>query len=268
MTLSVPIIARNVVKLRYPLDRVVRSVVGLADEIIILVDPTSEDDTIDYVFDLLLEINSYTKVHGTKVKMFESAWDLTNISSTGAEFARQTNIALALCECDFILSLQCDEAMHEKDFDIIRSLVSSAYINNVTAYSMVRLYFYGDIDTVRDDWTVPIVRLFKRGTRESCGDAMNTSGVGRVENSDVKIYHYSRIGDPEIISKRIWSLDKLFHSSDKLLSEEELQPYDFSTRNFDCMHRDTVDVGKKDVVGDFSIFTGTHPKAFREYKGE
>jgi len=265
MTLSVPIIARNVVKLRYPLDRVVRSVVGLADEVVLLVDPTSVDDSLEYCYDLLLEINSYTKVHGTKVKMFESAWDLTNISSTGAEFARQTNIALALCEGDFILSLQCDEAMHEKDFDAIRNLMKLASVSNVSAYSMVRIYFYGDIDTVRDDWTVPIIRLFKRGTRESCGDAMNTSGSGRVENSDVKIYHYSRIGDPEIISKRIWSLDKLFHSSDKLLSEEELQPYDFSTHNFDCTHRDTVDVGRKEVTGEFSIYVGTHPGPFINY---
>lgn len=264
MLLSVPIIARNVVKLNYPLDRVVKSVVSLADEVVICVDPNSEDDSLDYIYDLSLEINQKSYSTGTLVRTVYSEWDLDNISSDGAEFARQTNIAISHCMGDWVLSLQADEAIHDKDFSRIGLLMQD---DNVDAYSMERLYFYGDMNTLRLDWTVPIVRLFRNGTRVSCGDAMNTSGSDRVEDSDVKLYHYSRIGDPEVISRRILSLDKLFHPAENLLSEGELEPYDFSTRNFDCMHKDSVDVGKQEVEEKLERYTGTHPEAFRGYKG-
>jgi len=266
-TISVPIIIRNCVSLKYPLDRVVKSVVGLASEVIIVVDPLSSDDSVDYCYDLLLEVNSCTHIHGTEVKLFDSVWDLSNVSSTGAEFARQTNIAFNACTKDWILSLQSDEAVHEKDFNRIKSLIEDAENSDIDAFSMVRLYFYGDINTIREDWTVPIIRLFKRGTRISCGDAMNTSGTNKISFCDVPIYHYSRIGDPSIISKRILSLDKFFHRAEKLLTEEELEPYDFSTHNFDCMHKEEVNVGREKVKASFKRFTGTHPKSFVGYCG-
>lgn len=264
--LSVPIIIRNGVKLNYPLDRVVMSVVGLADEVVIAADPTSEDDTLDYVHDLAHEVNLGTADHGTTVRWFESVWDLNNISSTGAEFARQTNIAFDECKGDWLLSLQADEAMHEEDHGVIKALMDETG-DLYDAFAMTRVYFYGDMDTVRTDWTVPIIRLFRAGTRRSCEDAMNTAGTDRVASCSVPIYHYSRIGDPEIISKRILSLDSLFHDKGKLLKEEELKPYDFNTRNFDCMHKDTVDVGKREVRGEFELFVGEHPAPFVDYTG-
>ena len=266
-SISVPIIIRNAVKLKYPLDKCVYSVVGLSDEILLCVDNSSEDDTLEYIFDLSLEINASSAEHGTVIRTIYSKWDLNNISSTGAEFARQTNIAMNACTCDWVFSAQCDEAIHEADHFRIKQLVSSAAANNIDAYSMTRIYFYGDINTVRDDWTVPITRLFKKGTRKSCGDAMNTSGEGKVVHCDVPIYHYSRIGDPNVISRRILSLDSLFHSKEKLLTTDELEPYDFKTRNFDCMHKNDVDVGKIDVEPKFSKFVGTHPAPFVGYKG-
>lgn len=262
--LSVPIIIRNAVKLRYPLYNVVNSVVGLSDEILISADPTSEDDTLDLVYDIMLEINA---VHQGLVRYVESPWDMSNVSSTGAEFAHQTNIAINRCKGDFILSLQADEAIHEQDHKKIRGLIEEADYKNIDAYSMTRLYFYGDMDTIRTDWTVPIIRLFRKGTRRSCGDAMNTSGSSKVAHCDVPIYHYSRIGDPEIISQRILSLDSLFHDKDKLLDKENLKPYDFKTRNFDCMHKEEIDVGKREVNSEFELFLGTHPAPFTDHSG-
>jgi len=267
MSISVPIIIRNAVKLNYPLDRVVHSVVGLADEVVILVDPTSEDDTLDYVYDLSLDVNSKTSEHGTTLEWFASAWDLANIKSDGNEFAVQTNLSIEHCTGDWILCLQADEAIHEENFEDIRILVEDAAELGIDAWAMPRLYFFGDLQTIREDWTVEIVRLFRKGTRVSTGDAMNTSGSNRVSTCWVPIYHYSRIGDPSLISKRILSLDRMFHSSDKLMSEHELPNYDFSTNNFDCMHKGSVDVGKVGVEAQFSNFVGTHPVPFRNYTG-
>jgi hypothetical protein len=258
--ISVPIIVRNAVKLKYPLDRVVRGVIGLADEIVISVDPTSDDDTLDYVYDIMLDVN-YT-ISKQLVRMVSSIWNISNITSNGLEFANQTNIAIKQCTGDWIISLQA-----EKDFNKIKASIMTANRNGVDAFSTVRIYFYGDMDTIREDWTVPIIRIYRKGSRVSSGDAMNTEGSNRVVSLDTPMYHYSRIGDPKIISKRISSLDHFFHPSEKLLEENELKPYDFSAYNFDCTHKDTVDVGRKKVEGNFKKFSGIHPMAFRNYKG-
>jgi hypothetical protein len=261
--LSVPIIARNVVKLNYPLDRVVASVEGLADEIVIAVDPTSDDCSVEYVEDL-------QRRHAS-LRMIKSVWDLNNITDTGAEFARQTNIAINKCDGDWIFSLQCDEAVHEEDHALIRNVVERAEARGCTdAFKMLRIYFFGDINTVRNDWTVFITRLFKKGTRYSSGDAMNTSPLGDDRTGEIyaPIYHYSRIGNPDDIAQRILSLDRLFHDEAELLAENDLQPYDFSTANFDCMHKAGVDVGRKFVDSELSPFEGTHPAPFVGYTGD
>ena len=97
---------------------------------------------------------------------------------------------------------------------------------------------------------------------------MNTSGTHEVADCDVKIYHYSRIGDPEAISKRILALDKLFHNKDKLLDEAELEPYNFSMHNFDCMHKESVDVGRTEAKeGELKAYKGSHPSSFKDYNG-
>lgn len=264
MSLSVPIIIRNAVKLHYPLDRVVRSVCGLADEVLICVDPTSEDDTMDFVYDIMLEVNAE---YPGLVRYIESPWDLSNVTSTGEEFSHQTNIAVNRCVGEYILSLQADEAIHEKDFEAIIDLIK---YKKQDAYSFERLYFYGDIDTIRVDWCANITRLYRKGTWRSCGDGMNSESCGGRSSlyvDDIKIYHYSRIGDPEIISKRVLSLDKFFHPAEKLLAEEELEPYKFKTHNFDCMHKDGVDVGRKEVQTNLRVYTGSHPEPFVGYGG-
>ncbi len=227
-------------------------------------DPTSEDDTLDFVHDIMLEVN--TNYPGL-VRYVESPWDLSNVTLTGEEFSRQTNVAVNACKSEYVLSLQGDEGIHEKDFDAIRDLVE---YQKRDAYSFERLYFYGDIDTIRVDWNANIVRLYRKGTWESCGDGMNSQSVGgtvAIHEHGVKIYHYSRIGAPDLISKRILSLDKLFHPENKLLNEDELEPYKFNTHNFDCMHKPTVNLGRKKVPKYLRVYTGSHPAPFVGYKG-
>ena len=163
MSISVPIIIRDAIRLKYPLSLVVRSVIGLADEIVISVDPLSSDDTVDLVHDIMLEVNSE---HPGLVRYVESVWNLDNITSTGEEFSRQTNIAIDACKCEFVLSLQADEAIFEGDFLDIKKLIED---KNVDAYLSERLYFYGSINNIRIDWTHPIVRLFRKGSWKKPG---------------------------------------------------------------------------------------------------
>jgi len=256
MFLSATTIARNVVQLCYPVERVIRGTIGLVDEFVITVDVLSKDNSVEYIKDLAVNINSELRYEF--VKVFEVRWDIKNIVG-GSEFAIQTNVSFNFALGKFILYVQLDECLHEKDFEYIKRELEGADSNDVDAFSMVRLYFYEDKDVIRDDWSVPIVRLFRRGTRVSCGDAMNSRGSNKVKELDSFIYHYSRVGvDPSIMSRRVLALDKFFHPAEKLKKEDELKPYDFKARNFDCMHKEGVDVGRKEVSGKFSLFTEEH----------
>jgi len=264
--ISVPVIARNVMKLRYPVDRCLLSVAPIADEFVFLVDPTSEDNTVD---EMMFYGQMLNQMFGCEINIHASPWNMDNVSSVGEELSIQTNKAFADCRGDWILSLQCDEAIHEDDHEKIKYLVGKfADERKIDAYSMMRLYFYGDMHTVREDWSVPITRLFRKGTRRSYADAMDTIGNSVPVQCGVGMYHYSRIGNPEVIAKRIRSLDGFYHDEDELLSEDELQPYDFVPRNFDCMSKEGTDVGKKVIEQEVrKPFTGTHPFPFEDYEG-
>lgn len=264
-TISVPVIARNVMKLKYPVERCLLSVAPIADEFVLLVDPTSEDDTVDQMVFYGQMLND---LFDSRVVVRENPWNMENVSEFGEELAIQTNRAFADCTGDWILSLQCDEAIHENDHNKIRYLLDLADEKGIDAYSMMRLYFYGDMNTIRTDWSVPITRLFRRGTRMSHHDAMDTAGPRAPVQCDVPMYHYSRIGDPEVIARRIRSLDGFYHDKGELLDEEDLKPYDFVLRNFDCMSKEGLDVGKKEVSGEPIVrFQGTHPLPFQDYVG-
>jgi hypothetical protein len=94
------------------------------------------------------------------------------------------------------------------------------------------------------------------------------TGINKVYKSKVCIYHYSRIGDPNIISSRVRFLDSLFHSEDKLLDPSNLPPYEFNTYNFDCYHKEDFDVGRQKVNGNVLFkYYGKHPKSFEDYNG-
>lgn len=264
-TISVPIILRNIVKFQYPIKRVLKSVVGLADEVMLSVDPHSEDDSLGYIFSLASELKDELNI-----KVIESIWDLDNISRSGVEFSRQTNIVLDKCEGDYIFILQSDEAVLEEDHQKIKSEIEDMISGDYNSSEMLRIYFYGSIDVIRSDWSVPINRLFKRGTMRSSGDAMFCEPISenKVYKSKVCIYHYSRIGDPNIISSRVRFLDGLFHSKEKLLDPNNLPPYEFNAYNFDCYNKEDFDVGRQKINGNVLFkYYGKHPKSFEGYIG-
>jgi hypothetical protein len=265
-TVSAPIILRNVVKFKYPIKRVLQSIIGLVDEAVLSVDPKSDDDTVGYIFSLAAELKNELNI-----KVIESVWDLDNISRNGIEFSRQTNIAIDVCSCDYIISLQADEAFLETDHQSIKNEIDFMENNGYNSSEMLRIYFYGSIDVIRSDWSVSINRLFKRGTMRSTGDGMFCEPVGdnKVFKSKVCIYHYSRIGDPNIISSRVRFLDGLFHKNEDLLDTNNLPPYEFNTFNFDCFNKPEVEVGRHKISGNVLFkYYGSHPKSFIGYTGE
>lgn len=249
---------RNAVQLGYPFELAIRSLRPLCDEVVVLVDPTSEDDTLARVRTLSPDV------------LVESAWDMTNHDGRASEIAKQTEKVCAAASGDWIFSLQADELLHEQDITTLRECVTLAERQGVSGIEMTRLYFFGGLTRYRSNWTVPLLRLHRRHfwVPDPCSGAMQfipaTSGERKVALVDVFIYHYSRVGDSEMVARRVRNLDLFYHASGDVAAADAVLDYEFSLRKLD-----TYVVGHAaEVDGDAALLPFSierHPAGVREY---
>lgn len=249
-------IARNVVKLGYPIRSCVEALANVADEVVICYDPTTDDGTFEVCQELKQDFDA---------KLIVSAWNMEN-RNAGTEIGRQTDMAMAECSFDWQLHCQLDEGFHESDRANLHSLIDRA-TPDITGFEFQRVCFYGDLTRIRKDWTIKVVRLTRKGTHTYATlDGHNCVPVvpgHRPLIPEIWIYHYQRFGNPLIISKRIQVLDGLFHPAEKIPEDHELKPYDFKPKNIDT----TVENPEvRDIEPEFFSYTGSHPKAFQDWR--
>jgi hypothetical protein len=225
MKLSGVLPLRNGVSLGYPFDLAIRSLQRLCDEVVVSVDPTGDDGTAECVAALGVD------------RVIESRWDMSNYHDFGErpgvrhEIARQTEIVVDAARGDWIFSLQADEMIHECEIPTIRAAIEEAERGGVTGLETKRLYFYGSLASYRAGWTLPLVRLFRAYAWVPDFDAMQFVPVGPQPKRAIepKIYHYSRIGDPLLVARRIRNLDHFYHAPETILDDSEVAPYRFDT---------------------------------------
>lgn len=245
--------ARNSVKFGYPLRQCVEALLPICDEVVLSYDPTTNDGTHELALQLRDELG---------IVLFESPWNMDNMDR-GFEIGHQSQVAVDACSPDteWRLCVQQDEAFHEDDAGMIRSLVREA--GDVDAFQFVRPYFYENLHTIRKDWSVEIIRLTRKNafiTYEGF-DGQNCVATGpcRVSSTGVWLYHYSRVGDPNVIARRVRNVDSFFHVEDNLPKESDLPPYDFTTREYDSY---AFTENPKKIEGVMLTYQGTHPFPF------
>jgi hypothetical protein len=253
--------ARNSVKFGYPLRQCVESLLPICDEVVLAYDPTTEDGTHELALQLRDELG---------IVLFESPWNMDNMEK-GFEIGHQSQVAVDACspDTDWRLCVQQDEAFHEDDAAKIKMLCEQASDHNHDGFSFSRPYFYGNLHTIRVDWTVDLIRLTKKGANLTYDgfDGQNCVPTGPCKifsvphGSQLWLYHYSRIGDPNLIAKRVRNVDSFFHAEDNLPKESELTPYDFTTREYDS-YAFTENPAEKDSA--LLTYHGTHPLPFAE----
>ncbi len=245
--------ARNSVKFGYPLRQCLQALRPICDEVVLAYDPTTEDGTSELAHQLRDELD---------IVLFESPWDMLNMKK-GFEIGHQSQVAMEACSptTEWRLCVQQDEAFHEEDAPTLKELVRIAP-SDVTGFDFVRPYFFGNLHTIRKDWSVKITRLTRKGTHTYDGfDGQNCNPIGPVRHvgSGLWLYHYSRIGDPSVIAKRVRNVDSFFHAEENLPKESELLPYDFTTREYDS-YAFTED--PKETDSELLQYLGTHPLPF------
>lgn len=254
---------RNGVKLGYPFELAINSLKPFCDEVVVLVDPTSEDDTMARVRPLTTD---------GKTRIVESVWDMNNHQGLGgSEIAKQTRIAISHTKYPWILSLQADEVLHAKDAAWVRYSVAEAEGQGVNAFRMLRLYFFGSLGVLRLNWTVPLTRLFHKEKWEPdfWSGAMQFVHKGEGPHktrslSTSPMYHYSRVGDQESIAQRVRNLDTFYHDPAVVAAPDQVRPYSFDLRVLDTYKLDAEICRDEDAfLVPFPL--DQHPAGVREY---
>lgn len=231
-------IARNAIKLNYPILASIKSILPLVDEFIINVGD-SEDNTLELI----------RSIRSDKIRIIQNVWDF----SQGKEvLSQQTNLALKECTGDWAFYLQSDEVVHEEDLPRLKKSMEK-YLNNpeVDALRFKWLHFYGSYFRYRVDagWYQKQDRIIRNnGKIVSEGDAWGFCRTdGQPMNRIVTncfIYHYGWVQPQDIMGERITNASNIGFAAD-----------------VDKGHQGQYDYGD---LTRFPPYFGSHPDVMRE----
>ncbi len=197
MKISGCTIARQAVTLGYPLAESIRSLLPLVDEYIVGVGD-GDDGTWGAV----------QAIGDPRVNAFRSEWDLSRRG--GHVIAEQTNKAIDRCTGDWIVYLQADEVLHERDLPRLRADLERHLTGSVESLSFRYLHFYGSFAFVQDNparWRRRATRAVRNGigARSFADGCAFVIGDGdsrrkpRGARSPVRVHHYGWARPPELM---------------------------------------------------------------------
>ncbi len=197
---------RDAMRLHYPICEAIRSSLGLVDEFVVAVGP-STDGTLAAI----------RAINDPRIRVLETTWD-PELFVHGKINSVQTNLALDACTGDWGLYLQADEVLHEEDIPTLRAAMDRWNDDEGTEGFLFRyLHFWADFEHVH--WTrnwyrheVRIVRL-GRGIRswKSAQGFRRGERKLRVRDTTARIFHYGWVRPPEVMKKKQIALDRLHH---------------------------------------------------------
>jgi glycosyltransferase involved in cell wall biosynthesis len=230
---------RNGFKLGYPVLESLQSLLDICDEVVIAIG-NSDDETEERIKNL----------GNPKIIIISTVWDET-LREGGTILAQQTDIALQHCTGDWLLYLQADEVLHEKDYDIIKQY-AHRYFHHPTIEGLLFSYYhffgnYNYIGTGRQ-WYRSEIRMIKNTNsvfswRDAQGfRTKDANGIRKLKVASIpaSVYHYGWVRNPIAYLKKQAAFHKLYHD-DTWLKEHLPKSEEFPS----CYQLDT--------------FTATHP---------
>ncbi len=221
--------ARNAVRLRYPLEESIRSMLPLVDEMVVNVG-RSDDGTLDLV----------RGIGDPRLVVVESVWDETSLER-GRVLAEQTDIALDRCTGDVCLYTQADEVLHEEDHDRLRASLARLHEDrSIEGLLFDWVHFYGSFHTVgiSRQWYRREVRAFRAGLGVRSwkdaqgfriwdpppgfqGERPRSLKTGdparklRVAASGARVFHYGWVRPPAEQTVKMVELARLYHGDEE-----------------------------------------------------
>ena len=128
-------IVRNAIKLDFPVEASIRSILPLCDEVVVNVG-RSEDDTLALV----------RSIEDPKIRVLETEWDMTRRNTV---LGLETHRAMQACVHPWGVYIQADEVLHESGVDELRARIQTVDDDARIEGLLVRyVHFYGGFDTV------------------------------------------------------------------------------------------------------------------------
>ena len=207
---------RNGNLMGYPFKESIMSALPLVEEFVVVVCESADDTKKE--LERLRDENP-------KIKLIDSDWNVTKKS--GSIMSEKTNIAIKEITGDYGLYVQCDEGIHEKDYDkITRVLKDNINNRNIKGFVFDYIHFFGGYFSYAKksekkffyDKEVRIIR--NDGTVFSWGDAMGFKDAGgvkiNIENKNAvllnaNMFHYGRAKNPAGMYKKDREMERLYN---------------------------------------------------------
>jgi hypothetical protein len=128
-------IVRNAVKLDFPVEASIRSILPICDEVVVNVG-RSEDETLELV----------RSIRDPKIRIIETDWDMTQRNSV---LGLETHRAMRECVYPWGVYIQADEVLHERGATELLQAIQGSDTDPAVEGLLVRyVHFYGGFDTI------------------------------------------------------------------------------------------------------------------------
>jgi hypothetical protein len=128
-------IVRNAVKLDFPLEASIRSILPICEEVVVNVG-RSDDDTLAVV----------QALGNPKIRILETDWDMTIKNKVLGD---ETLRAMRACRNPWGVYIQADEVLHERGLETLAHSIESCDADNKVEGLLVKyVHFYGGMDTI------------------------------------------------------------------------------------------------------------------------
>jgi hypothetical protein len=185
--------------------------------------------------------NTEEKIQDIKnIKLTHTVWDPA-LRSGGLILAEQTNIALEALRSDhgsddeaWGFYLQCDEVIHEADYDLLLKDFQKATEGGFDAIDFRYLHFWQDHShiAINKKWYPQEIRAVKLNSKiESWGDAQSFQNHKSVYHSNARIFHYGHVRNKNSYKEKKKDILKLYHSDSKMKKYQKREKrFDNQTR--------------------------------------
>jgi hypothetical protein len=203
---------RNGLKLGFPFEASIRSLLPLVDEFVIAVGE-SEDDTLQRIH----------AINDPKIRIIETIWN-ERMTERGFVYAQQKMIAQYACTGDWAFYLEGDEILHEKDLPAIQTALKNHHSNpEVEALVFDYHHFYGSPDwlAISPAWYRRECRLIRNTIRTYAPDGqfwvvMDKHRRGRMPKAalaNAHIYHYGHVRKTHYMQSKLDQVSKYWSGS-------------------------------------------------------
>ena len=252
---------KNASKLFYPMKQAIMSVLPIVDEFVVVLGQGDEDDF------TRMEIES---INNAKIRIIDTIWEVEKYPK-GTEHAHQTDIAKSYCSGNWLIYLQSDELIHEKDLGNIQHRCKELlYDEEVEGLVFDYIHFWGDYQHVQEGhcWYNNEIRIIRNNPdihswqsaqsfRKIPGfkgtNYRQTKGAYKLKVAKVNatIYHYGWVRPPAIMQQKIKTFSINHIGREEVERLNQLNMYD-----------GLFDYGN---ITKFKRFSGTHPAVMKDW---